>query len=170
MLQVAKVLKSNGTDGGVLMSFRDIAPEDLTLTEPVFIRFDGLPVPFFIESLSPKGTGKAIVHLTDVNCLRDAEELVGRDVFSEGFEEEEDKTDLTALVGWTVEGVGVISGFLDIPSNPCLEVRTEKGDVLIPLHQDFIVSMDRRRKNIVMDLPDGLLRTSIQSPAVRQTP
>ena len=48
--QVAQVLKSNGTDGELVMSFRDIAPEDINIKEPVFIVFDGLPVPFFIES------------------------------------------------------------------------------------------------------------------------
>ena len=51
MLQIAQVLKSNGTDGELVMSFREIAPEDINLKEPVFIVFDGLPVPFFIESL-----------------------------------------------------------------------------------------------------------------------
>ena len=41
--QVAQVLKSNGTDGELVMSFRDIAPEDINIEEPVFIVFDGLP-------------------------------------------------------------------------------------------------------------------------------
>ena len=46
--QVAQVLKSNGTDGELVMGFREIAPEDINLQEPVFIVFDGLPVPFYI--------------------------------------------------------------------------------------------------------------------------
>ena len=50
--QIAQVLKSNGTDGEVAISFRDIAPEDISTEEPVFIYFDGLPVPFFIESFT----------------------------------------------------------------------------------------------------------------------
>ena len=66
MLQIAKVLKSNGIDGDILIGIRDIEIQDIDLKEPVFIYFDGLPVPFFIESISPKGTGKAIVHITDV--------------------------------------------------------------------------------------------------------
>ena len=43
--QVAQVLKSNGTDGELVMGFREIAPEDINPKEPVFIIFDGLPVP-----------------------------------------------------------------------------------------------------------------------------
>ena len=45
MLQIAQVLKSNGTDGELVLGFREIAPEDINLQEPVFIIFDGLPVP-----------------------------------------------------------------------------------------------------------------------------
>ena len=44
--KIAQVLKSNGTDGELVLGFRDIAPEDINVEEPVFIYFDGLPVPF----------------------------------------------------------------------------------------------------------------------------
>ena len=37
MLRIGKVLKSNGTEGGLVMSFLDIIPEDIDLQEPVFI-------------------------------------------------------------------------------------------------------------------------------------
>ena len=80
MLQIAKILKSNGTDGGILIGVRDIDVNEIDLKEPVFINFDGLPVPFFIQDLQQKGTSKAVVHLNDVNSLEDAEEIVGRAV------------------------------------------------------------------------------------------
>ena len=43
MLKVARILKANGTEGEVLMSFRDILPEDIDTQGPVFILMDGLP-------------------------------------------------------------------------------------------------------------------------------
>lgn len=158
MHQIAKVLKSNGIDGGLLLGFRDIDPEDINLKEPVFIYFDGLPVPFFIQSLNRRGTNKAIVYLNDITSLKDAEEVVGREVFSEqeSFVDDSDG-DLSALVGWTVAQVGEITDFIDIAANPCIEVQTEKGAVLIPLHEDFIISMDPDTKTIEMDIPEGLL-------------
>lgn len=82
LLRVARVLKSNGTEGEILIGFREISPEDLNQKEPVFITFDGLPVPFFIESFSRKGTNRALAHLTGVKNLEDAEELVGKDIFA----------------------------------------------------------------------------------------
>ena len=49
MLPIAKILKSDGTDGGLLISERGVDFfSDIDRKEPVFIEFDGLPVPFFI--------------------------------------------------------------------------------------------------------------------------
>ena len=78
MIQIAQVLKSNGTDGEVLMGFRNIDPDDINLQEPVFIYFDGLPVPFFIEKLTPRGVSKALCRLTGIRSLADADRAFGQ--------------------------------------------------------------------------------------------
>ena len=174
--QVAQVLKSNGTDGELVMGFREIAPEDINLQEPVFIVFDGLPVPFYIESLTKRGNTKALVHLTDIRSMEDVEEIAGKAVYIEadempGLSLEEDG--YAALVGWMVLTpefpdhvgdddmslieIGEITDFLDIPNNPCIEVETENGAVMIPLHEDFILGLDPEYQEIIMQIPAGLL-------------
>ena len=178
--QVAQVLKSNGTDGELVMGFREIAPEDINLQEPVFIVFDGLPVPFYIESLTKRGNTKALVHLTDIRSMEDVEEIAGKAVYIEAEEMPEltlEEDGYAALVGWMVltpsgdfstslemtEGepelleVGEITDFLDIPNNPCIEVETENGAVMLPLHEDFILSIDPEYQEIIMSIPEGLI-------------
>jgi len=156
--QIAKVLKSNGTDGGLLMGFRDIDPNEISLAEPVFIDYDGLPVPFFIESLTPRGNGRALVRLNDITSLADAEEIVGRAVWADWEEEESDQADFSDLVGWTVLGAGEVTDFVDIPANPCLEIQTKNGtSVLVPFHEDLILSVDPEARVLEMEIPDGLL-------------
>ena len=189
--QIAQVLKSNGTDGELVMGFREIAPEDISLNEPVFIIFDGLPVPFFIESFTKRGNSKALVRLTDICSMEDAEELAGKAVYVE----EESLPEMTleedgyaALIGWLLlapeipdqvgndgeavgdDGktslpattgnlyeVGEIIDFIDIPNNPCIEVDTKNGAVMIPLHEDLILSVDPENLEIIMQIPAGLL-------------
>jgi 16S rRNA processing protein RimM len=82
-----RILKSYGTEGGVIIS----APEvylDERANEPVFIDFDGLPVPFFMEEVTPRGGAKYFVKLEDIDFLAAAEELVGREPY---FEEDDDE-------------------------------------------------------------------------------
>ena len=201
--QVAQVLKSNGTDGELVMGFREIAPEDINLKEPVFIVFDGLPVPFFIESFTKRGNSKALVRLTDIRSMDDVEEIAGKAVYVEENSLPElslEEDGYAALVGWVVltpggdvstslgmtegkdgmtegtlnmteesqmteeEGeeaelieVGTITDFMDIPNNPCIEVETENGAVIIPLHEDFILSVDPEYQEIIMQIPAGLI-------------
>ncbi len=170
--QVAQVLKSNGTDGELVMSFREIAPEDINLQEPVFIIFDGLPVPFYIESFTKRGNSKALVRLTDIRSMEDVEEISGKAVYIEEDQLPEmslEEDGFAALVGWTLltpdEGeedetlidVGEITDFLDIPNNPCIEVETENGAVMIPLHEDLILSVDPEYQEIIMQIPAGLI-------------
>ena len=153
-----KVLKSYGTAGAVIVGRSGDVLEELSQNEPVFIDFDGLPVPFFISEIRPKSNGKAVVHLAGVNCLRDSEELAGRAVFSEEFEEDEDIQDYVRLKGWTLKGFGFITDFMDIPSNPCIEVETAEGSsVIIPLHEDLIIEIDEDSDTLTMAIPDGLL-------------
>ena len=173
--QIAQVLKSNGTDGELVMGFREIAPEDINLNEPVFIVFDGLPVPFFIESFTKRGNTKALVRLTDICSMEDVEEITGKAVYvsEESLPEMSFKEDgYAALIGWIllapvgedlseesmeVEEVGEITDFIDIPNNPCIEVDTKNGAVMIPLHEDLILSVDPENLEIVMQIPAGLL-------------
>ena len=193
MLQIAQVLKSNGTDGELVMSFRNIAPEDINLEEPVFIVFDGLPVPFYIETFTKRGNSKALVRITGVHNQEDVEEIAGNAVYIEEGEETElslEDDGYAALVGWMLltpsttlsdspatqsnspvtlsdsEGspqdielieVGEITDFIDIPNNPCIEVETENGAVMIPLHEDLILSVDPEYQEIIMQIPEGLL-------------
>ena len=180
MLQIAQVLKSNGTDGELVLGFREIAPEDINLQEPVFIIFDGLPVPFYIESFTKRGNTKALVRLTDISSMEDVEEIAGKAVYIEDDQIAElslEEDGYAALVGWMVltpSGdyptalemtedepelieVGEITEFYDIPNNPCIEVETENGAVMIPLHEDLILSIDPEYQEIIMQIPDGLL-------------
>lgn len=181
MLPVAKVVKSFGTDGGLLLS-SNVDLDTLDFQGPVFIVFDGLQVPFFILDYQPRGN-RAVVHLSDVNNLEDAEELVGRTIYADVELEEDDEPDFT---GWTIldhgHRLGICTGIEPIPGNPCLYVQLQREagasgsaagsgsaaagvageagggvrEVLIPLHEDFIVAIDEQTRILSLQLPDGL--------------
>ena len=159
MQRIAQVLKSNGRDGELLVSFTLIAPEDIDLEEPVFVEFDGLPVPFYFESFQQRGNSRALVRLTGVHSLADADELAGAALLVEDGLYEDDGEDLT---GWTVldaDGtrVGTVSAHEDIPGNPCVWVRTKKGEALLPLHDQLVLSVDEDAQTLRMVIPEGIL-------------
>ena len=81
LLPVAKVIKSFGTDGGVLIRFAPGTQNKLNKKRPVFIYFDGLPVPFFIDTIQDKGKNQAIVKFESIDTEALATEVAGINLF-----------------------------------------------------------------------------------------
>ncbi len=163
MLRIAKVLKSNGTEGEVIISFLGISPEEIDIEEPVFIFFDGLPVPFYFEEFSKKGNSRAIARLTGIKTLADADEIAGAEIFSdeENVSLEYEDGDFSFLEGWALldadgRNMGTITEFLDIPNNPCLEIKSGDSEIIVPLHDDLIDDIDEEGMTLKMQIPDGL--------------
>ena len=159
MQRIGQVLKSNGRDGELLVGFTGIAPEEIDLEEPVFIEFDGLPVPFYFESFTQRGNTRALVRLTGVHNLTDADELAGALLYAEDDLYEDEEEDLT---GWTVldaDGtrVGTVSAHEDIPGNPCIWVETGHGESLLPLREELVLDVDETKQTLRMTIPEGLL-------------
>jgi ribosomal 30S subunit maturation factor RimM len=152
-----KVLKSWGASGEVVLSRPEGDLQDLKSQEPVFIAFDGLPVPFFFESVQPRG-GRFIVKFEGIDTLAEAEELVGREVTFENETEEEEDT----LVGLQVRDsrtrriIGEIVDSSDYGGNIVITVETaDRGEVLLPIHEELIVGI--HNDIITLDIPEGLI-------------
>ena len=151
-----KVLKSWGSAGEVVLSLEGEDARDLESQEPVFIDFDELPVPFFIEKMQAKGN-RLVVKFEDIDTLAAAEELVGREV----RRQREEAEDEDSVIGMQVRDartrrlVGTIVDFSDYGGNTLITVDTQHGEVLIPLHEDLIVNV--HGDVITLDIPDGLL-------------
>ena len=74
---------------------------------------------------------------------------------------EYEENDFSFLEGWSLQDAGghtkgTVSGFLDIPNNPCLEIKSGDEEIIIPLHDDLIEGIDEDKMILRMRIPDGL--------------
>ena len=119
MQPIGRIVKSYGTEGDVMVSFLDGMSDILKTDEPVWLFYDGLPVPFYIQTLQFKGQRKAILRLEDVDSYNDAEEAAGKDICIDpaGYPElsatdahqiNEDGLTLEDLTGFTLLNDGLL--------------------------------------------------------------
>jgi len=153
-----KVLKSWGTSGEVVVSILSSDSCDFDKNEPVFIEFDGLPVPFFIEEYQPKG-GRLIVKFEDIDTMEAAEELVGREIrFQNDGDEEEDDSLVGIRIINAADGkkVGTVTECNNYAGNLCITVLTDNGkEIILPLHEDLIEKIGKT--SLILTIPEGLL-------------
>lgn len=167
---VGKLQKTHALRGE-LNVLLDIDPEYLVAGNPAIIDIDGIYVPFFAESIRPKGHFSFLVKFDGIDSEFEAKKLVNKSVYtlrdklkefiSENYDEEYALYD--DLIGFEIEesGHGVIGKVVEIDSNTENElflVETPDGDTIyIPLTEDFIDEIDEDARVIRMSLPDGLL-------------
>lgn len=160
LLPIAQVIKSYGTGGEIMVSVFPQWPEDFDETEPVFLYFEGLPVPFFIESLEFRGN-RARLRLEGIDSLEAADELAGMKLHLPADRAGGD-ADEEELVGYTLQDTsgsirGTISALHDFGGNVCLSVTAaDGGEQLYPLHEDLIAGFDEERRILILEIPEGL--------------
>lgn len=169
---VGRVVKTFGLHGELLVTLYDSFsfPEDETDTiteEPVYVRLDGLRVPLFFKSFRRRGGNKAVAVFDDLETENRASELTGKELFRlRTAPKAEEESFADDLIGYRVvfcrngaeERQGEIAGLTGNESNPLFEVRLDDGrDVLIPIADEFIRSLDEPGRLVVMEVPEGLL-------------
>lgn len=165
LVPVAKILKSFGTEGALLVRFHNSYREQLEQKRPVFIIYDKLPVPFFISSFKKRGDNQAIIELRGIYNNKLSEEVKGRRVYLDYIElEKDDLENHEKAIGYKVynqqrELLGEVLTFYNFPGNPCYGVGSkESGEelFLLPIHPDIILKESKRREEFTVELPIGL--------------
>lgn len=158
-----QIIKTSGFDGTVLVKLQKQFIDNIPEMESVFLEIEGRPVPFFISRSEYQGADILKLAFEGYGSLKKTEEFRGCRVFLTGHSPEtEDTSDLDVLEGFTLinqedRTIGKITGMADNAGQLLLTISTEQGeDILIPLHENLVISLDKRRKRLKMDLPEGL--------------
>ena len=161
MIAVGRIGRLFGTEGGVMVTLYTTFPDDFRMEEPLFIRVDELAVPLFCSSFERRGQSSAVVNFDDIDTERRAEEwLVGREIFIEEEEGDDDEFYMEDLIGFKAivgRQRGEVIDYYDSEANPLFEIAIGDKQHLIPAQEEFIAHIDFDKRAIKFVLPEGLL-------------
>lgn len=163
-IHIGSVSKPHGVHGELNLVVLDQFM--LTNLEPnfFFIKLNGGLVPFKCVSVRRKGQQIFIVDLEDCKSEVKAKSLVQCEVFINPNDlcEDEANTAPSSLVGYKVTDirfgyVGVIEQIMEIAKNPLFQIDSKGKEVLIPIVEEFIVKIDKKKREITLNSPEGLI-------------
>ncbi len=158
------ISKTRGLNGEVV-AFLDVDyPEEYSELELMFIEIDQTLVPFFIEDIKITNSGFTNFKLEDIETNEQAKELIKCGIYLPNqflAKLEEDQFYYHEIVGYQLidnasEQTATIKQVVEYPNNKLLEVNYNNNDILIPFNDDFIVSIDKENKQLIMNIPEGL--------------
>ena len=159
--KIGRLGKAHGVKGEVSFQFTDDIFDSVD-AEYLVLDVDGILVPFFMEEYRFRNDSVCLVKFCDVDTQQRAQELTGCDVyFPRALAEEAEETpSLSSLVGFKIVSVpdgstiGTIAAIDDTTQNILFEL--EDG-TLIPASDELIENIDVNKKEIIMNIPEGLL-------------
>jgi 16S rRNA processing protein RimM len=160
---LGRITKISGYEGAVAVKLEKNFIENIPQLESVFLEIEGKPVPFFISGLEYSGADILKLSFQGYDSIEKISEFIGcrvfltSDIYNDKLTESNEN-----LIGYRLfvqedKLLGSISEVLENNGQWLIKViSVNKKDILIPLHEHFIVSFDRGKKVIVMNIPEGL--------------
>lgn len=135
---------------------------------PFIVDIDGLYVPFYVESIRPKGSESFLVKLKGVDSQDEARQFVNKIIYGlrneiEDYFGGEDLELPSDFIGYKITDailgdIGIIKDIDDSTANLLFIVEGETGSTIyIPIADEFIINIDDDIKMIETNLPDGLI-------------
>lgn len=161
--------KTYGVKGELKLNIKDNYLEDFAQAEVLFLSINGRKIPYFIEYINFESP--FTIKFEDFNSKEAVIELTGAEIFlrkSDLLAEEEKVLEFEETlvyrkyIEYTIQDkmIGVLGKIEDIVEYPQQEMAVltiKEKEILIPLNEQLIESIDDQTKMIVMDLPEGLL-------------
>lgn len=163
-IHIGKLAATHGLAGEFIIKHSLGKKTILKNTEAIFIEVNKNELlPYFAESSNAKNDTESIVKLEGIDTKEAAAKLLQKKVWltKKDFEALVSKNAPVNLIDFLVlndgEKLGAVESVIEQPLQVLLQITMQSKEVLIPINQATLKKIDRKKKEVHVTLPDGLL-------------
>jgi len=167
------IIKVHGVKGELMVQVFSDDLTDYKTLESVFVEIKQKQIPFFLSSFNFATQKRCILSFEDITTIEQAKSLVGSDIYipvSKMAEADESRLSYQAIIGFdvvdTIQGkLGTISNFFQKTGQDLLMMDYQNAEILIPVTEEIVHSVDIKTKQVITTLPDGLIEIYLNEDA-----
>ncbi|WP_298740683.1 ribosome maturation factor RimM [uncultured Chitinophaga sp.] len=121
-------------------------------------------IPYFLQKASPKDHEHVYVKLEGIDSREAAQKLVQLPVYLQetDFKQQAASSAPLSLLGFTVHDgqhgeLGLIEEVIEMPLQVLAKVTIHGKEALLPLNEQSLVKVDKKKQVVYLQLPEGLL-------------
>lgn len=164
VFKIGIINKPHGVKGEVSFTFTDDIFDRVEDCDYLVLLLDGILVPFFIEEYRFRSDNVALVKFEGIDSTEKARSLTNVEVYYpvKFMDDQEEISSWNYFIGFRVEDIhhgclGTVVDVDDATMNVLFVIENGDEEVLLPAHEEFILDIDRKKKILKVDIPDGLL-------------
>lgn len=163
-LKIGKLVAAHGVSGELILQHELGKKTSLKGLQAFFIEDrKGSFIPWFIKNVRIKSETELYIQLEDIITREAAMKLVPRPVWltEAEFKKYSSQSSPITLLGYTIldngQALGEILEVIEQPQQLICRLDIQGKEVLIPLHEEFVEKIDHKKKQVLVQLPEGLL-------------
>lgn len=166
LFQLGKIVRTFGSKGEVVIQLETDTPSRYKNLESVFININENLVPFFIERIQLKLKNQAVVKFLDIDSPDDTSLILNRSLFLpiELLPKLKGKNTFYfhEVTGYQVidcikGDIGIVKSVLELPQQALLEIEFNNKEILIPIADEIIKKVDKKKRIVEIESPEGLI-------------
>lgn len=167
---LGKITKTHGLKGELAIWLDVDYPEDYEELDSLLLEIKGELVPHFVEEIQIRPS-KSIIKFEGINSIEEAQKIVNCDIYlpEDNLPELEDNDQFYyhEIIDFTVvdEEKGKLGKVLAVYTSDrqdLIAMQFEGKEILIPIDDDIVKTVDREKKELYTLLPEGLLEVYLE--------
>ena len=164
LIRIGRLNKTFGLKGHIRVFVEPEFFPRLKRPEVLFLASKNKSLPYFPDEIEFDETGHGMLHFEDVKDKTTADFLVGKEVYiEEKFLKRQKSIQSPAdFIGFKLidaghGDLGVLDNFFELPQHDLGQFILKGKEVLFPWNQEVVLQIDKKKKVILLKLPDGLI-------------
>jgi 16S rRNA processing protein RimM len=119
--------------------------------------------PWFIETAKARAADEVLLKLESIDTREAAAKISQKEIWltEEDFKRLSAKTAPANLLGYTIinykDRLSEVLEVIEQPHQLLCRIELNKKEVLIPINEHFLKKIDHKKKEVFMELPEGLI-------------
>lgn len=161
---IGKLAATFGVNGEFVLRHSLGKKTSLKGLEAVFVEMnkDEL-IPYFIIEAKIKSADEIFLKLEGIDARETAQKLLQKQIWlpEDEFQKYTAKSAPISLLGFHIiddgKDLGEILEIIEQPHQVLCRINWKGKEALIPLHEQFLRRVDKKKKQVIVELPDGLM-------------
>ncbi len=161
---IGKIVATHGLTGEVVLQHALGKKTDLKGLQTLFLeeKRDAL-LPYFVESSLAKNSQEVYIKLEGFSSRENAKRLTQKEVWlaKSDFDKYAASSSPISLLGFTMineaEEIGEVFEVVEQPMQVLCKIMYRGYEALIPIHEQSLLKIDKKKKQVFVSLPEGLL-------------
>ena len=162
--KIGTIITKHGFNGSLILKISGKYSNNLSIVDFLFIEINKKHIPFKLDSIKTFKNKSYKIKFNEVNDDGYANQLISKSVFikSNDYPDLKKETNIySAIINFSAfNNEAKIGEIININENlpqPVFEINYKSKIVMVPIHKDLIIKIDKENKNIFLRIPDGLL-------------